>query len=575
MVQTKLSLGECIYISIKPIIRVYLILATGFLLSKKGLLSPQMTKDVSALVVNALLPCLAFNKIVSYISYKDLQMIGIIVLTSLFIYALGLLGGVGVYFGFKTNPKFFYGLLFCSSCTNISDLTISIMQSEGLSAIFTEDELGKGVSYAVIFMAVQNFMLMNLGLMTVPYYDVKNDNDEQQKKKEQSVESEMEQGTLNNNNDTTTTTVGKSLNDNKEKPESGDITSNDSNEQLEPFDSNNGDNDITSLASSVNSIEVEERANSFQRRRPSIASAIARTFTGHSTATTTGTNRSVENTTDDLVREYSIVSKVRTGDIDLHKPLSIYTDVPTGNAPQAMETEDTTSSNNSSQTSITEDNTANNTKKKDSKPKTKFSFAKWCYSHKLGWLYYILLNFKRPASIATVLGLLCALVPWLRILFVDQSGYHIHQGPDDAPVLSVFMDFTSYVAQASVPLALLLLGGTIAKIDIKTLDFKFLKASIALNLYRLCVMPIIGIAFVNRLVAIGWVETPIQRLSLVITFAVPSATACIYFTALFTPVEGPQVQMACLGSIYVVAYMMFFVTLAVVLTYSIKRDLGY
>jgi len=120
-----------------------------------------MTKDISTLVVNALLPCLAFNKIVNYISYKDLKMIGIIVLTSLFIYTLGILGGVLVYFGFKTEPKFFYGLLFCSSCTNISDLTISIMQSEGLQAIFTTEQLGKGVSYAVIFMSVQNFLLMN------------------------------------------------------------------------------------------------------------------------------------------------------------------------------------------------------------------------------------------------------------------------------------------------------------------------------------------------------------------------------------------------------------------------------
>ncbi|XBW36256.1 hypothetical protein QEN19_001848 [Hanseniaspora menglaensis] len=539
MSQTKLSLGECIYISIKPIIRVYLILGTGFLLSKKGLMTPQMTKDISSLVVNALLPCLAFNKIVSYISYKDLQMIGIIVLTSMFIYALGLIGGVAVYFGFKTNPKFFYGLLFCSSCTNISDLTISIMQSEGLSAIFSEEQLGKGVSYAVIFMAVQNFMLMNLGLMTIPYYDVKDEVTIDEK--EEQLHFDLEQGILE------THQVSREKED-FTKDRFDEASHSDGNvDQI----TDDNDEDISSLRSSIGSLSVEENALQARRRRMSITSAVTRTFTGRSNHTS-GTAASYHNTDNKLVREFSILSKVVTGDINLQKPLSLYTDIPTGNAEDIVKVNETKAT-----------------------AQSKFSFEKWLYAHKLGWLFYIILNFQRPAGAATVLGLLCALVPWLKILFVYQDGYHMHQGPDKAPVLSVFMDFTNYVAQASVPLALLLLGGTIAKIEVKDIDVKFLKASIALNIYRLCVMPIIGIAYVNRLYAIGWIDNSIQRMSLVITFAVPSATACIYFTAMFTPVEGPQVQMACLGSIYVVAYIMFFVTLAVVLTYTIKKDLGF
>ncbi|KAL6931353.1 hypothetical protein ACO0R3_002816 [Hanseniaspora guilliermondii] len=508
MADKKLSLGECIYISIKPIIRVYLILGTGYLLSKKGLLTPQMTKDISTLVVNALLPCLAFNKIVNYISYKDIKMIGIIVLTSLIIYSLGLLGGVLVYFGFKTEPRFFYGLLFCSSCTNISDLTISIMQSEGLQAIFTTEQLGKGVSYAVIFMSVQNFCLMNLGLMTIPYYDVRED-----LKKDEEDNKSM--------HDTITNASGNTM-----------------------------DGDGSCASDELDSEEIEEaeiahhQENFKQRRqrRASLQSVLTRPFT----------NTGGDGTTE-LVREYSIVSKVKTGDFDVSKPMDLYAEHPSENIDQKA---------------------AEMVPELNLKRQT---FSEWCYKNKLGWLYYVLINFKRPCSVATVLGLLCALVPWLRILFVKQKGYHIHQGPDNAPVLSVFMDFTLYVSQASVPIALLLLGGTIAKIDLGKLDYKFLKAAVVLNVYRLCVMPIIGIAFVNRLVAIGWLDKgdAIQRLSLVMTFAVPSATACLYFTAMFTPVTGPQVQMACLGSVYVVAYLMFFVTLAVVLTYTIKHDLGY
>lgn len=550
MTQENLSLGECIYISIKPIMRVYLILGTGFLLSKKGLLTPQMTKDISTLVVNALLPCLAFNKIVNYISYKDLKMIGIIVLTSLFIYTLGLIGGIGVYFGFKTEPKFFYGLLFCSSCTNISDLTISIMQSEGLQAIFTDEQLGKGVSYAVIFMSVQNFMLMNLGLMTIPYYDVKDEIENEAKQNESDSHSSSSSDRHMDKDGTDEHTIKETR-----TADMYDQQSNNSNSTIESIDSiSTADSEVAIDSEEVEAEEIAEREDFRQRRKrkSSISSVLTRPFTN------SGAN--VDRTTE-LVKEYSILSKVKTGEFDIRKPLDLYAEHPSENIKNKH--------NELESESVPELDEKDEKKKK--------TFSEWCYSHKLGWLYYVLINFQRPCSIATVLGLLCALVPWLRILFVKQKGYHIHQGPDNAPVLSIFMDFTLYVSQASVPIALLLLGGTIAKIDLSKLDYKFIKAAIVLNLYRLCVMPIIGIAFVNRLVTIGWLDKGdgIERLSLVMTFAVPSATACLYFTAMFTPVTGPQIQMACLGSVYVVAYVMFFVTLAVVLTYTIKHDLGY
>ena len=472
--------------------RVYLILGTGFLLSKKGLLSPQMTKDISTLVVNALLPCLAFNKIVNYISYKDLKMIGIIVLTSLFIYALGLIGGVGVYFGFKTEPKFFYGLLFCSSCTNISDLTISIMQSEGLQAIFTQEQLGKGVSYAVIFMSVQNFILMNLGLMTIPYYDVKDEIENKANQGESDSHSSSSSDQHMDKDGTDEHTIN-----NTRTSDICDQNSDNSNSSIESIDSvitAGSESAIDSEQVEVDNVAEHEDFRQRKKRKSSLSSVLTRPFTN------TGAN--VDRTTE-LVKEYSILSKVKTGDFDIKKPLDLYSEHPSENIKiKHRETDDQ---------SVPELDEQDETKKK--------TFSEWCYSHKLGWLYYVLINFQRPCSIATVLGLLCALVPWLRILFVKQKGYHIHQGPDNAPVLSIFMDFTLYVSEASVPIALLLLGGTIAKIDLSKLDYKFIKEAIVLNIYRLCVMRIIGIAFVNRLVLIGWLDKGdgIERLSFEMT----------------------------------------------------------
>ena len=80
-----LSLGAAIYIALKPIFKIYTIMLVGYLVAKFDIVSMENAKGISNMVVNAILPCLTFNKIVSNISWRDIKEIGVIILSA-FIY---------------------------------------------------------------------------------------------------------------------------------------------------------------------------------------------------------------------------------------------------------------------------------------------------------------------------------------------------------------------------------------------------------------------------------------------------------------------------------------------------------
>ena len=85
-----IPLGDVIWASVKPIIKIYLIIRTGFFLSKMDIITAESTKSISDIVLTVLLPCLSFNKIVSNIESNDIKNVDIICLSAVLIFATGL-----------------------------------------------------------------------------------------------------------------------------------------------------------------------------------------------------------------------------------------------------------------------------------------------------------------------------------------------------------------------------------------------------------------------------------------------------------------------------------------------------
>ena len=84
-----ITLGQAIWVSVKPIIKIYLIIGVGFLMAKMGILTVEATRIISDIVLTVLLPCLSFNKIVANIEDKDIKSVGIICLSALLIFGSG------------------------------------------------------------------------------------------------------------------------------------------------------------------------------------------------------------------------------------------------------------------------------------------------------------------------------------------------------------------------------------------------------------------------------------------------------------------------------------------------------
>lgn len=157
------TLGQVIWISVKPIIKIYLIIGVGFGLCKMGILTADATRSISDIVLTVLLPCLSFNKIVANIEDNDIKMVGIICLTSALIFGTGL--GLA-YIIRRTLPvpkQWNGGILAGGMFPNISDLPIAYLQTLDQGTMFTQEEGDKGVANVIIFLAMFLFCVFNLG----------------------------------------------------------------------------------------------------------------------------------------------------------------------------------------------------------------------------------------------------------------------------------------------------------------------------------------------------------------------------------------------------------------------------
>ncbi|SSD62002.1 uncharacterized protein SCODWIG_03763 [Saccharomycodes ludwigii] len=527
------------------------------------MISVETSRGISNLVINAILPCLTFNKIVGNLEDKDIKEIGAICLTAIMLFTAGGLGAYALLYITPVPEKWKWGLIFAGLFPNISDLPIAYMQSMTTTNLFSSDQVDKGVAYTCIFLTVQNFMMMNLGMFRIVGLDfredIKHNSDEeayvvskQGEEESQNISDANGEPISNNNTDklrsvnTQDMPVGEIFKNNNS-------TIDNSNQSIycipqntdmykEPLHIYLTNNSVTTTASAPKSMNEISYTKIKRRKR-----------------------------TQSLVSEYSALSRIRSGDIDLTKPLTLTSEVGNVNYGDNLVDEDCeigihAKDNNSLYLSAKDTiSTIHN---------IPGNFDGFCTKYHLKWLHYILINFCRPASIGTILGIICAMIPWVKALFVH-TDVHVHQAPDGEPVLNFLMDFTSYIANACVPLGLLLLGGTLGRLEINNIPQGFLKTALSMTLIRLTILPIIGVAWANKLYDMHWVDTVIAKFVVILTWSMPNATAQVYFTAFYTPLEGRHLQMDCLSIFFLLEYMVLFITVSFVISYTLKVDLKF
>ncbi|QEU61043.1 hypothetical protein KDRO_D07400 [Kluyveromyces lactis] len=610
-----ISLGAVIYVALKPVFKIYLILGVGFLLAKYQIVGVEAARSVSNMVVNAILPCLVFNKIVGNIQARDIKEIGTIVLSAVILFALGGVFALMIKFILPVPKKWVWGVIFAGLFPNISDLPIAYVQSMGTGIIFSADNVDKGVAYCCIFLTAQSFMMMNFGMFRLVGLDFRESptdienstsfsderqNDDQQSTKDSDDSKSIKTGKgKQNENDSaldpryfnvTSTGRSSSLSDNPiemsdlHSLSESDLASEDQLDNDRPQLFRKNTSNITEQGTSNGSTGAKKTYSNMSHttgstlyRTASLTRDASNTnsLASHSMQANRVRSRRRSQTINDVISEYSVADRVRTGELDLRRPLTLTADIGEENTALANdELESHTSASDDEAFAAPENDTNSMHLVKTATNKSLRKMDTWFQRHNLGQLEYVLINFFRPASLGALLGIICSMIPWVQALFVN-TYVHVHNAPDGLPVLNFIMDATEYIGNACVPLGLLLLGGTIARLEVKSIPQGFIFVAIAMATIRLAVIPIIGVLWTNKIFNMNWIESDIAKLVIILTFAMPSATAQIYFTAFFTPMEGPHLQMDCLSVLFVVQYIFLFITLPFVVSYTLKVDLKY
>lgn len=598
------DLGAAIYIALKPILKIYAIIFVGYLLARFNIVSMETARGISNMVVNAILPCLTFNKIVTGISDKDIKEVGVIVLSAMLLFAVGTVCALITKLLTPVPKKWFWGLMFAGIFPNISDLPIAYVQSMGNGSIFSAESADKGVAYCCIFLTTQSFMMMNFGMWRLVGFDFKEKIDNEERKPDieegQALEKKVAEADPNQcsiqdiDSLQHLESIGKISRSSIGERDESCVPYSINSDAIDDSQSEDSSAEIESQADSLKTLGIMpveyahtkdlDDASSLRAYRtqsvvssPSALEASRIKLNYVRGANTPGMPRVMKEgkssmrrrrpSMHDVIEEYSAVDLIKDGELDLSRPLTLTEDLGNRNAGiGSFHGQDSILNDGDDQSfSVCRTSTV-------ASVNAKGKFAKFIAKYKLGWLVYGLINFIRPASLGALLGIIVAMIPWVKACFVI-TYVHVHNAPDGLPVLNFLMDFTSYIGNACVPLGLLMLGGTLARLEVKTLPKGFLRVGILMTFFRLMVIPIIGVAWANKLYKLNWLDTVIGKFVMILTWSMPSATAQVYFTAFYTPVNGSHIQLDCLSLFFLMQYAILFITVPFVITYTLKVDL--
>lgn len=446
---------------------------------------------MSNIMINALFPCLTFNKIVANLQNSMIKEIGVFALTTILIFITGF-GLACIVMLVSPIPKHWrFGFIFAGIFPNIIDLPIAYVQSMA-GSVFTQDQVNKAIALNCVFLAGMQFVMQNCGAFQIIGLDFK--------KAEEQLSTDME--------------------------------------SIQPVTS-----DKECDMSEFDVIELVGEEQTLPPRRYSKGHSACSVRSCESGRSLRSVQRTKSQTMQSVIDEYSEVERIRSMPEDVLGKTMSKTDMVGLNENDAMPSDS--------------------------------EMSKFIVRYKLGWLTFMLQNFATIPSGVLVTSFVVAMIPWLKALFVRTDNIQMPNAPDGLPPLNFVMDFTSYLGSASVPTGLLLLGGTLARLEVREIPKGFWKSVLAMVTARLVLMPVLGMLWTKQIFRSGIITDDMSRFLISIAWSCPSSTAQVYFTALYTPLEGPHEQMDCLAIFLLAQYPVLCITLPTVLSYVMKVSLGF
>lgn len=600
------STASAIYIAVKPLIKIYLNGALGYILAKKNVFDVVTCQRISTLIINFLVPALIFSNVIQSLYGGLIKEIGILVLTAFMFQAIGLAAGALIWY-LTPNPRnWLGGVLLAAAFNNCSDLPIAYVTTLARGPYLPASAGHQGTAYSVIFMTVFIFSLFNLGGVRLLERDFKYKRDDVHRHdpsepilarllikawKRMFRKKKVSSGTNDRASETHQTDSANNTTQSDNTPDTGNSTESStilnrtasldrasngisSSRIYSLHGTHNGDLSKTNSASDTGSSRLDPVQS--MPAAVHVPETLTRTRThlstyGHEMAVAPGM------ASKGLYRAKSAPSQYLDDIVENYQDTGYTT-------PEDFVR--TLTSLGSSSTITAEIMSTPNVQKEHKRAATVGNDLKI-------WFFQFCKDLLRPQSIALGVSLTITMIPWVRRLFYldpdTNKTYGIPQAPDGLPILDFAIDFTSFIGNACVPLGLAMLGATIARINIHSLPRDFWQSSLLMCLLKLVILPIIALLWVTKLQNIHWLDPQKDSMAsfvIIVTSGVPTATSQLYITAMLTAsyskqsanqddekanAAGSHVEMDCLAAYLLMQYVFLILSMTILVTYTLKN----
>lgn len=572
------------------------------------------------------MPCLIFNKVLSSLDASDLRTIGVLILTA-FLYQF-----IGLFFSLTVkastpNPKYWLGgLLLAGVFTNSGDLPIAYITTLSGGSPFTADDGNKGIAYCVLFLAVFIFTMFNLGIFRLVQRDfVIKGRDIESGAYDPDVDSPPGLLPLYRSiKSHATVTWGKwSKKNNLAQPSftkrGGSGTNAESKQTQQPQHNQMHLTDTTEPSVPAITIEspVSESHKHYEEPAPlelstaRLSTGLTRTATNSSRVSSRSESMRLKPTTSHIAKKTVLGLGTLNSDSDdefdedmLSQQSENINDVIDAYTPTAKlrqidsrvpeQKEEGYSDSPDVQSALNDQTLGSLGKTATTGSKVTQKYNKWkkalynfkhrfnsfIHRHHLTLLWELIKNFKKAPSASLILSIIFTMIPAVRHLFYIPPNLRytgtIHEAPDKGPILGFVMDFTSFVGNATVPIGLSLLGATMARLKIGKLPKGFWKSILLMALFKLVVLPIIAIAWTEKMKHLKWIapDNYMAIFVMIVSSGVPTATSQVYLTAIYMPRGADIKEMDCLAAYLICQYVLLVFSMTILLTYTLKNVLS-
>lgn len=513
-----LSAGALIWTSFRPLLRLVICTASGFVITKADIFPAVAARGMGQVILNIAFPCLMFSKIVPAFTSQNVHALGPLVLVAVIYEALGMLLAWIVGQIFWVPHQFRFGILVAGGWANIGDIPTSVIMSITGAAPFqgTTDQT-LAVAYISAFILVFLVTLFPLGghhLIAMDYAGL-------------DIEPEEVQQAMRIKRRGWVNFWVRMIR--KASLSTTRMRSSDSSLEDTTRDSVNGDDEKY--------YEEKDPVN-LESQRP--AAQLHVSF--HDDATTT------------VPTEVGIVSRISS-----IEPTLIGVETQRNHV---IDTE--LHPNNQSILPTTSVTTVDTALSESLPPPRKNRRIRVLRGSR------VLKSFLTPPSISIFISFPIALIPRLKALFVEVPGTYIHPGPDGQPPLAFIMDTCNFIGAASVPLGLICLGSALAQLNVSLNRWKHLPVGAItwLAIGKLLLMPVLGVLICQGLVKVGVIAEEDKLLRFVCIFfsCLPTATTQVFLTQVYSGTGSAEH----LSAFLIPQYFLMFISMTALTAYTIQ-----